>query len=74
MTEDLANKIPPKSEWKNLNIAQLYEAKSQIADTYYNLRRISASFAPQYLQFINKIDVLIKTREAAEQADKDNQN
>ena len=74
MAEDLANKIPPKADWGKLNIAQLYDVKSQIADTYFNLRRISASFAPQYLQFINEVDALIKKRENAEQAEKDGQN
>jgi hypothetical protein len=74
MPEEFTNKIPPKSEWEKLSIVQLYDVKSQMADTYYNMRRINASFAPQYLRFISEIDSLIKKREAAEQAEKENRD
>ncbi len=67
------NKIPPKSAWSTLSILQLYEVKGQMADTYYNMRRISASFAPQYLKFLSEIDALIRTREAAEKAEREDQ-
>jgi len=67
------NKIPPKAEWSTLSILQLYDVKAQMADTYYNMRRINASFAPQYLKFLSELDALIQKREAAEKAEREDQ-
>jgi hypothetical protein len=64
------NKIPPKSEWKNFTVSQLFDLKSKMTDTYYGMRQINASFAPQYLKFISEIDVLIQTREAEAEAER----
>jgi hypothetical protein len=58
------NQIPPRSEWKNLSILQLYEVKTQLMNTYLNMRQISASFYEQYAKFISEIDGLIRAREA----------
>jgi hypothetical protein len=58
------NQIPPRSEWKNLSILQLYEVKTQLMNTYFNMRQISASFYEQYAKFISEIDGLIRAREA----------
>lgn len=58
------NQIPPKSEWKNLSILQLYDTKTQLVNRYFNMRQINASFAEQYRKFISEIDDLIRAREA----------
>jgi hypothetical protein len=68
-------KIPGRNEWYELTISQLYETKSQLTTLYYNMRGAGASYASQYLGFINEVDALIQRREfealqaeAAEQA------
>lgn len=68
------NKIPPKSEWNDLTIMQLYDVKSQIADTYYNMRSINASFSNQYLQYLSEVDALIRGRETAAAIDREGHN
>jgi hypothetical protein len=64
-------KIPPKSEWRNLSINQLYDVKSQMSSTYYDLKGINASFAGQYLQFMGELEGLIRNRETAEQLERE---
>lgn len=61
MTTD--TQIPPKSEWKDLSISQLYDAKYAMMDKYYNMRGINASFAAQYARFVDELDALIRFRE-----------
>lgn len=56
-------KIPPKSEWHELSIQQLYDVKYQMNERYYNLLNINASFANQYLKFIQELDALISIRQ-----------
>ena len=56
-------KIPPKSEWSNLSVQQLYDVKYQMNDRYYGLLNINASFANQYLKFIQELDALILIRQ-----------
>ncbi len=66
------SKIPPKSEWRTLSIYQLYDVRAQMSETYFTMRRINASFAAQYLNFVRELDALIQKREAeAEAAEKD---
>lgn len=59
-----ASKIPGRNEWKNLTISQLYETKSQLQTLYYNMRGAGASYANQYLDFVQQVDALILQREA----------
>jgi hypothetical protein len=56
-------KIAPKSDWPNMSVQQLYDTKYQMSDRYYNLLNINASFAPQYLKFIQELDALILVRQ-----------
>jgi hypothetical protein len=56
------NKIPPRSEWKDMSEFQLFEVRSKMMDTYYNMRGINATFANQYMTFIGEIDRLIERR------------
>lgn len=58
-----ASKIPGRNEWNGLTITQLYETKSQLTTLYYNMRGAGASYANQYLTFINEVDALIQRRE-----------
>lgn len=51
--------IPPKSEWDTMSLAQLYDTKSKLSDKYYAMRGIDASFANQFLMFMNEIDMRI---------------
>lgn len=55
--------IPPKTEWKDLPIAQLYEVKTNLTNRYFDLRQINASFADQFLRFSREVDSLILQRE-----------
>jgi hypothetical protein len=57
-------KIPPKTEWKTLSVSQLLDIKANLNDTYFRMRSINASFAPQYLQFVRELDALISRKEA----------
>jgi hypothetical protein len=59
------NEIPAKSEWADLSINQLHDARSKMQSKYLMLAGISASFSSQYLKFIDEIDFLIKKQEAA---------
>lgn len=61
MTEEII--IPPKEEWVNLSVTQLYDVKAKLQDRYYEMRRVNASFANQYLSFSDLIDVLIQRQE-----------
>ncbi len=60
-------KIPPRTEWKDLSVMQLYELKTNMMNRYYSLRSINASFAEQYVKFLQEIDALILSRETAAQ-------
>lgn len=60
--------IPPRSEWKNLSLQQLYEVKTNMTNLYYDMRAINASFSNQYSKFISEIDVTIQRREAEMEA------
>lgn len=57
------NTIPPKHEWPNLTVSQLYDVKTAMTNKYWAMRGINASFANQYLQFMNHIDVIIQHKE-----------
>jgi hypothetical protein len=65
------SKIPPKSEWRTLSVYQLLDIKSQMTETYYRLRAAGASFAAQYLAFVNELESLIRSKEAAEIIEKE---
>lgn len=56
-------KIPPQSEWHKLTVGQLYELKSNLTDVYYNACRSGASYANQYLGFMQKADAAIAQAE-----------
>lgn len=55
--------IPPQSEWASLTISQLYDVKINMTNKYYAMRGINASFANQYIKFIESIDVFITRKE-----------
>jgi hypothetical protein len=55
--------IPPKSEWKDLSVDQLYATRAQMLSRYYNMRAVNASFANQYMSFMNELDALLAMRE-----------
>ena len=55
--------IPPKSEWAKLSITQLYEVKDNLTTRYYDMLRVNASFAPQFLKFVSEVAVLIQVKE-----------
>jgi hypothetical protein len=54
--------IPPKNEWRDMSVIQLMDVKHLMNEKYYAMRRIDASFANQYLKFINELDVLISMK------------
>lgn len=64
-------KIPPQSEWASLSIGQLYQLKSDMADMYYNAQRAGASYANQYLKFLNDVDNTISRAELKAQMEKE---
>jgi hypothetical protein len=55
--------ITPMSEWKNLSISQLYDLKIKLTNKYYDMTRINASFASQFLNFVRDCETLIAFRE-----------
>lgn len=64
--------IPPRSEWRELSINQLYDAKSKMQDKYYGLRQIGASFANQFKTFVDELEALIQRRhQEAQDASRD---
>lgn len=69
MSEENKSKyqLKPKSEWREMTIQQLYEMKTQMTNLYYDMRYSGATFANQYLGYINDIDALIARKEAEQQ-------
>lgn len=59
-------KIPPRSEWRDMSIQQLWDVKLQLSDKYYAMRSVNASFSNQFLVFISEIESLIARKQAAE--------
>ena len=57
------NQIPPKNEWPNLTINQLYEVKNKLLNKYWSMQQINASFANSYLGFVNYVDAIIQFKE-----------
>lgn len=55
--------IPPQSEWKNLSTSQLFDLRTTLLNKYYDLKRINASFADQFLTFSKNVDVLLERQE-----------
>lgn len=60
--------IPPKSDWKNLSITELYDTKTKLTNRYFDMRALNAGFAEQYRKFILEIDEMISRREAEREA------
>lgn len=69
MSEENKSKyqLKPKSEWTEMTVQQLYEMKTQMTNLYYDMRYSGATFANQYLGYINDIDTLIARKEAEQQ-------
>lgn len=63
--------LPPKSEWKDMSISQLLDLKIDLHNIYYGLRSSGASFANQYMGFINELDALILRKQAEVERDSD---
>ena len=61
--------IPPKSEWKDMTLMQLYEVKSNLMDVLYGMRSIKASFSGQYSKFIAELDALILRKQQDQEKD-----
>lgn len=57
--------IPPQDEWKNLSQSQLFDLKTQLLNRYYDMKRINASFADQFLSFSRQVDAYIQQAELA---------
>lgn len=57
-------KIPSRSEWKDLSISDLYKAKLQMIDLVFKASSAGATFTAQYQQFISEIDSLISQKES----------
>ena len=55
-------KIPPRSEWRDMGINQLFEVRSQMQTRFFALVSVGAGFAPQYQKFISELDELISLR------------
>lgn len=55
--------LPPKEEWVNLSLAQLYDLKTELTNRYYDMRQINASFASQFLVFSQTVDAIIAHRQ-----------
>lgn len=69
MSEENQSKyqLKPKSEWKDMTVQQLYEMKTQMTNLYYDMRYSGATFANQYLGYVNDISALIASKEAEQQ-------
>jgi hypothetical protein len=65
--------IPPKSEWRNLSIGQLYDLRTKLTNKYYDLLRINASFADQFQRFGRECDALIAYQEAVQRQQQEEQ-
>lgn len=63
-----SSEIPPKKEWANLSITDLYAVKTNLVNLYFDMRSINAGFAEQYRKFISELDELISRREAEREA------
>lgn len=63
-----SSEIPPKKEWANLSITDLYAVKTNLVNLYFDMRSINAGFAEQYKKFIGELDELISRREAEREA------
>lgn len=63
------DEIPPKSEWNNLTITQLYDVKTLMSNRYYSMRGINASFSSVYLRFAHEVDAVIRRKELESQAE-----
>lgn len=55
--------IPPKNEWVNLSISQLYDLRVKLNNKYFDMRRINASFADQFQKFVRECEALIAYQE-----------
>lgn len=64
-------KISPRNTWKDLSVTQLYAVKSDMTDLYYGMRGANASFAQQYLTFLNELDALISRKTSEAEKDQD---
>lgn len=57
-------KIPSRSEWKDLSVNDLYKTKLQMIDLAFKASSAGATFIGQYQQFISEIDALISQKES----------
>ena len=64
MAEESRYKLRPKSEWNDLTLMQLYDLKTQMMNLYFDTRYSGATYANQYLGYVNEIDSLIQRKEA----------
>lgn len=55
--------LPPKEEWVNLSLSQLYDLKTELTNRYYDMRQVNASFASQFLVFAQTVDAIIAHRQ-----------
>lgn len=55
--------LPPKDEWVNLSLSQLYDLKTELTNRYFDMRQVNASFASQFLIFSQTVDSIIAHRQ-----------
>ena len=67
----MAAQLPPKAEWINLSLMQLYELKSNMLNIYYDARSAGATYANQYLNLVTEVDAYIAGNIAKTAADKE---
>ena len=63
--------IPPRSEWKEMSITQLYDLKTDMLNLYYGMRASGATFAAQYSKFVSEIDALIQKKQTEADSNQD---
>jgi hypothetical protein len=57
-------KIPGRSEWKDMSVNDLYKTKTQMIDLFFKVSSAGATFTAQYQQLISELDALISQRES----------
>ena len=63
--------LTPKSQWHELSIFQLNDLKTDFINLYYDMSRVGASNARDFLSFSEQVDALIAQKQAQEQAEKE---
>lgn len=57
-------KIPSRSEWKDMSVNDLHKTKLQMIDLMFKASSAGATFIGQYQGFISEIESLISQKES----------